>query len=98
MKYLNLLLFAFLLAFTACGEKENLDMATVIQDCNGVFIKMDNTYYEVCNEELLATVEGGTELNLNVTILDECNKTAERMCLVAFPHEVEGVVKVNYVY
>lgn len=98
MKYFNLLLFAFLLIFTACAEKENLDKATIIQDCNGVFIKMDNTYYQVCNEKILATVEDGTELNLNIAHLDECKYSAEKMCLIAFPHQTKGFVKVNYVF
>ena len=99
MKYLNLLLFAFLLAFTACGEKENLDMATVTKNCFGTFIQVENTYYQVCNEDILTTVESGTKINLNVKHLNECEQHETKDCSLIDPiFTSKGWVDVIYTY
>ena len=56
MRYFNLILFTLLLTIAACGDKEDLPNAKVIKDCNGTFIQIESTYYQVCNEDILSSV------------------------------------------
>ena len=98
MKNLHLLLFATLLSLAACGEKEDLANAIVIKACEGTFLQMENSYYQVCNEDILATVETGTKLNLNVKHLDSCDEVEPVICIGPEPLLSGDWVQVNYVY
>jgi len=85
MKHLNLIFLAIIFTLASCGEKEDLANTTVIKTCEGTFLQMENTYYQVCNEDILSTVESGTELNLNVKHLDDCDEHEIKDCSLVDP-------------
>lgn len=90
--FLHLTLLLSLL--TSCGTSKGIS-AEVVRDCTGVYVRVDNKDYFVCNKSALVDKENGAQVNIKMEEdqADNCEGKNDIVCMMY--HEHKGVVKVK---
>lgn len=96
MKMIKILAMALLVCtLQACSKSDATNTnATVIKDCTGVYLRIDNKDYMVCNREKFTNIPEGTTVNAIFTKTDNCNMDWI-VCMML--HEYHGVIEVHSV-
>ena len=81
------------LVFVSC-TKTDFKKVTVIKDCTGSYLRIDNKEYFVCNPEKINNVESGKEIEVNYKFSSQCDDGLIRCAMV---HENNGRVKIEKV-
>lgn len=90
-KTIKLSLIGLTIMLTQACKKQNIEGATVIKDCTGVYIREDNKDYFVCNSDLLSDYNSGDAINVTFKEANACDP-GPVVCMMA--HDYEGVVEV----
>jgi len=76
--------------------KSNVNVAaTLVKDCTGVYLRINNKDYHVCNTELTANMASGTPVLVSFTKIDACTGTASNAIVCMMLHDNEGWVTIN---
>lgn len=95
--YKSLFLAAIALpALMACSKNKERN-ATVVDDCNGIYLTINGKDYNVCNSNILKPFKGGDKINVTYQKIDECPNPDYKapMCLIG--HASEGWIEVTKV-
>lgn len=96
-KVLSILIFA-LLIFTSC-EKKHTTTTTVIRDCTGTYLRVDNKDLPVCNSVILSDKENGT--NIIATFKkggdNKCEDRDMPHCTMVHPYAVGEWIRITKV-
>tara|TARA_B100000378_G_scaffold134736_1_gene108838 strand:+ start:187 stop:474 length:288 start_codon:yes stop_codon:yes gene_type:complete len=93
MKY-SLLAVVFL-TLLSCHKFKN-KAVTVVRDCTGTYLRLDEKDYHVCNYELLKDYNDGDQLRVSFKAIDKCPRfDSTYVCLMA--HLNEGLIEVEKV-
>lgn len=80
-------------SFTSTGAKKN--NATVVRDCSGTYLRMQNDDYLVCNKEILTDIADGSMVEVRYKKVKTCPPTDEVVCMLY--HDHKGIVQVTKV-
>lgn len=71
---------------------------TVVQDCTGLYLRIDGDDYRVCNLEKVASYADGATVIASVRHIAECNDSAQNAfaCLKLYPSH--GWIEVLEIY
>jgi len=86
IKQIYLLTVALLLTLVSCNEQSKESM-TVIKDCTGTYLRMNETDYFVCNYELLASHTEGEIISVTFKETDCENASEVVTCMMHHPYE-----------
>lgn len=96
MKRTNLIFSTLLILtiiFSSC-KKEINQTATVIRDCTGTYLRLNNKDYQVCNLEKVSSFSAGTTVTATFKKLEECNGSANTAAICYMLHENEGWIEI----
>ncbi len=86
--------FCFLVLFSCTKEKKDGN-ATIIRNCTGTYLRIDNNDYLVCNSNKLSAYPDGTTLSVSFKTISNCNNH-EFICMMHYPFEgTINVTKIN---
>jgi hypothetical protein len=68
-----------LMAFSCRKEPEQM---TVLRDCTGVYLRLDNKDYHVCNPEKVSSFPDGAVVTASFKRVNECNGSAKTLLFV----------------
>lgn len=91
-----LILFILIATFSGCKKQDNAKSftdATVVIDCTGVYLRMNQKDYRVCNEEKVSSFDNGTKVVASFTTIKECPNEKIPICYML--HMYEGWINVN---
>lgn len=91
MKLFNLLLIITLSSTILSCEKEKNQSATIVRDCTGTYLRLDNKDYLVCNTKKTNEFEENDEVIATFKDVKDC-RTNDAVCAVY--HKTEGTIKV----
>ena len=95
MKNLLYLTLALLLSLSSCAVNVNEKKAEVISDCTGLYLRLDEGDYLVCNQELLRD-KVGKEVSVTFEKTDQCPEFKDKVVCMMY-HENLGLVRVTSV-
>ncbi len=84
----------FLLTLYSCTTEKGR-AATVVIDCSGTYLKVDDKDYHVCNLEKVASFSNGAAVSVRFKNLTECNGSANDAVICYMLHENEGWIEVE---
>ena len=93
MRKAILVLIIILLGTSSCKKRTRGTM-TVIKDCSGTYLRLNNKDYHVCNTESVDNFSNGTIVNATFEKLKSC-PSIENQPTCYINHENEGWVKVK---
>ena len=73
----------------SCGKFRG--NATIVRDCTGTYLRMDNRDYLICNPSMAESYENGSSVTVKYQTDDECNLTGAACYMY---HESHGNVKI----
>lgn len=77
----------------ACKKIKHQEV-TVVRDCTGVYLRMNNKDYHVCNTEAVESFANGTKVNATFRQISQCNGSAKDDIVCMMLHENEGWIEV----
>lgn len=84
--------FSFLTLF-ACN-KERCDNMTVVRDCTGTYLRVDQKDYHVCNTEKLASFSDGAQVKASFKKVKDCPAREKEIVCMMY-HANEGWIEVK---
>jgi hypothetical protein len=93
MRKVFLFLTIILLGAAFCKKRMHETM-TVIKDCSGTYLRLDNKDYHVCNPEALVNFPNGTTVKASFEKLKSCTSLDNEIICELY-HINEGWVKVK---
>ncbi len=75
----------------SCG-KTNKDV-TVIKDCTGSYLRLNDKDYKICNDDIVANLNSGTEVVASFKKVDDCEDGFQAICEMYHAHK--GWIKVT---
>jgi hypothetical protein len=84
---------SFLILFSC--KKEINRTVTVVRDCTGTYLRLDEKDYHVCNLEMVSSFADGTTVTATFKKLKECNGSAKDQFVCYMLHENEGWIEVD---
>lgn len=87
--------------FTAACSKETVNreglltrQATIVKDCTGTYLRMNEKDYQVCNLEAASSIPNGTKVTATFRYLAQCKGSAADAIVCMMYHENEGWIEV----
>lgn len=95
MKKLFLLLsLSVIFSLSACKSNSTTsDLALVVSDCTGVYLRMDGLDYRVCNSEELKDKKG-KRVKVSYKKIESCNADKNKVVCMMY-HKNEGLIKIK---
>jgi len=87
----TIITFLLALVFFSCEKSEGIE-ATVVKDCTGSYLRINNEDWRVCNRSALNKFEDGQVVKATFSNLTECDNN-EIVCLMFHPSA--GNIKVS---
>jgi hypothetical protein len=84
------------IALVSCKKMRN-ESATVVRDCTGTYLRINEKDYQVCNPEKVAAYSDGTTVTARFKKIKECNGSARDGITCKMFHQNEGWVEVEKV-
>ena len=78
--------------FISCS-KVNDKNVTVVKDCTGSYLRLNNKDYHICNIEIVKPYDSGTEVKASFKKIDDCPDCDEAVCEMF--HDSEGWINVT---
>ena len=94
MKLLSLIAIALMPAPCSC-HKESLQEMTVVRDCTGTYLRLDEKDYHVCNTEKVDGFVNGSKVKAGFKKIKNCNGTASEAIVCLMFHQNEGWIEVG---
>lgn len=94
MKHLALLFTTILILTLVSCRKENSQSATVVKDCTGTYLRMNNNDYQVCNLNMTEKFKSEQRVVVSFNSVKECAALKDQIVCYMY-HENEGFVEVN---
>jgi len=85
MKYILIPTLIFC-ALVSCQKKTEKN-ATVIKDCTGSYVHINDKDYLICNTERVENIETGTELSITYQKAENCDVLSPTLCEMYHKHE-----------
>lgn len=82
------------LVFTSC-TKVNYKNATVIKDCTGSYLRINEKDYHICNDETVENYQSGEEVTASFKKIENCSNDTLIVCELY--HQNEGWIEVTEV-
>lgn len=95
-KLFILALFLGSISFVSC-KKEYDKKVTLVRDCSGTYLRLNEKDYHVCNPEKVAAYKDNETLVATFTKLKECRGSANDAIVCMMYHENEGWIQVEYI-
>jgi hypothetical protein len=92
MKKILFILSLTTILFISCKKEKNI-IATVIKDCSGYYLQVEEKYYLVCNREILKDYNDGQEVVLSFNKINSCNNNY--ISCMMFSHKNESWVEIK---
>jgi hypothetical protein len=89
----NLFYILFILITISC--KKINKQVTVVRDCTGTYLRLDEKDYHVCNLEKIATFNDGAIITASFKKISVCNGSAVNSAVCSMLHKNEGWVEVT---
>lgn len=83
------LIFLLAIATTSCA-KYSFTNGTVVKDCTGSYLRVNNLDYLICNDSTVKNIPDQTNISVKYKKGDNC--TAPGLCLIA--HPTEGTIQI----
>lgn len=81
-----------ILILSSCGKFSG--NATVIRDCTGEYLRIDNRDYLICNPSKVNEYENGSSIEVKYDMLDECvSDPYNAVCFMY--HESHGAIQIT---
>jgi len=89
----NIIFLIFLLCALNSCDKTTEKNAVLTKDCTGSYIShtFNNVDYLICNDELVANIENGTEISVTYKTVKACNNSNQTICELY--HKNEGIIE-----
>lgn len=71
------------------GESQTI---TMVRDCTGSYLRINEKDYQLCNPEMLTDFADGSTLHLEYQLVDSCKEQTPSGPVCAMYHEKEGWV------
>jgi len=94
-KALILLFTSSLFVLSSCSKDFISVDAIVEKNCTGTYLKINDKFSYVCNQEILASYTNGQAINLSYKTLEGCSK-APNSCNLNFSYD--GTVEVKEIF
>lgn len=89
-----LLLASLVTINTFCNKKRN-QSAVVVRDCTGVYLRINNKDFQICNPEKIASFPGGSKVITSYKKISECKGSAIDSAGCKIIHPNEGWIEVE---
>lgn len=90
----SVLAIAGLALMTSCSVSNVKSTATVIKDCTGTYLRIDNDDYQVCNADILKDHQEGSTVSATYRKVQKCPELNGRM-VCAMYHEKAGNIRIQ---
>lgn len=74
-------------------DEANKVEATVVKDCTGSYLRMNNKDYQVCNVDVLSDYESNSKIEVNYKSISTCDWGDQIICEMY--HENEGLIEIT---
>lgn len=88
----NILFIILASALFSCSKTIEKN-AVVIKDCTGSYIRQDSVDYFICNDDMVAAIENGTEVSVTFKTVENCDQPDDAICLML--HLSEGNIEIT---
>ncbi len=88
-------LIALSIAALSCSKQPVRRSMTVIRDCTGVYLRLDNKDYKVCNEAIIYSYPTGDTVNVSFKTIAGCDGDNNLTCELYHPSE--GWIKIVHI-
>lgn len=78
----------------ACKKESWKNNATIVRNCTGTYLRIENKDHYVCNYEKLSAYPEGITVSVRYKQIDQCDKNAY-VCTMAYSYE--GIIEVKKV-
>jgi hypothetical protein len=86
-KLLILLLTVSLFTLSSCSKDFIQVDAIVEKNCTGSYLKIDDKFYYVCNQDVIAAYTNGQQISVSYEALQGCKSKGTPSCDLAFSYE-----------
>lgn len=87
---------ALLLSFSSC-QKDTYEIVTVVRDCTGTYLRLNEKDYHVCNPEMVSSFDNGVTIAAVFDKITVCNGSAKDDIVCLMMHYNEGWINVKRV-
>ena len=71
--------------------------ATLIKDCTGVYLRLNNKDYHVCNTEKTTALDGNIPVIATYRLISDCTGTASHAVVCMMLHQNEGWIEIEQI-
>lgn len=82
------------IAILSSCTKQHSQNVTVIKDCTGSYLRIDNKDYRVCNLEMVSAFKDGEQISASYQKIKECHGSAIDAIVCMMVHQNEGWIEV----
>lgn len=90
----SVLAIAGLALMTSCSVSTVKSTATVIKDCTGTYLRINNEDYQVCNADILKDHQEGSTVSATYRKVQKCPELKGRV-VCAMYHEKAGNIRIQ---
>ena len=90
---LSFYIFTVFFLFSSCKKKTCGEM-TIIKDCTGSYLRVDDKDYQICNENIVTNYADGTKVNATFIKLEACLALKDKSVCHMF-HQHKGLIEVK---
>lgn len=94
MKQYLYMLFLLVPVLGGCNKPQEQDM-TVVRDCSGTYLRLNNKDYQVCNTATTNNFAVGTRVKVVFRSAGECKEATGAVCELYHPSE--GWIKIVHI-
>jgi hypothetical protein len=89
------LLFLFLGIISSCDKLNPCKNATVLKDCTGTYLRVDDKDYHVCNIEKTSAFTNGASVSVSFKKIEECNGSAAQQIVCEMLRLNDGWIEIK---
>jgi hypothetical protein len=94
-KLIGFFCFASLAALLFSFEKSKCVKGTIIRDCTGTYLQIDQKDYRVCNPKKVEFISDGAAVKASYKLIQTCEKDTVKKASCLMFHESAGVIEVT---
>ncbi len=88
----TILILGLIVLFASCNKVINQEM-TVIKDCTGSYLRLNEKDYHICNIDIVEDINDGSVVKASFIKIDDCHDSEEIVCEMY--HANEGWIEVS---
>jgi uncharacterized protein YxeA len=94
-KLLFILLIPVVAVIAAACNKKQVHQMTVVRDCTGTYLRIDQKDYQVCNTDMTTPYASGTRVKAAFKATGGCSEAPQFVCELYHPSE--GWIKIVHI-